>query len=309
MRTFDGYNSEDGVDIFEHNPWRSPGSAPIFSPCGVGGGNPNGCPEGGPHPEEGELNCPGGGYSHGPKAEDVTFPGVVTTDWALGSSQEVAWGITANHGGGYSYRLCKVPEEGVSGITEDCFRQTVLNYEGTDQWVQYGLNQNNRTAFKASRTTKGTNPAGSTWTKDPIPACSGPSGGFDHNTPDFKEVTQFPPPVNGLFGFGTSYKGNPDDYTFQFGIVDKVVVPADLTPGEYVLSFRWDCEQTSQVWTTCSSIRLVDPNASTTEPTTVPSTAPPTTFPSPSTAQPTTVPSTAPPTTVPSTAPPTTVTT
>ena len=55
-----------------------------------------------------ELNCPGGGYSYGPKAEDVTFPGVVTTEWTIGSSQEVAWGITANHGGGYLYRLCKV---------------------------------------------------------------------------------------------------------------------------------------------------------------------------------------------------------
>ena len=52
MRTYDGYIPEYDVDVYEHNPWRSPGSAPIFSPCGVAGGNPNGCPEGGPHPEE-----------------------------------------------------------------------------------------------------------------------------------------------------------------------------------------------------------------------------------------------------------------
>ena len=55
MRTYDGYKIEEGkyVDYFGKHPWRSPGSAPIFSPCGVGGGNPNGCPEGGPHPEDG----------------------------------------------------------------------------------------------------------------------------------------------------------------------------------------------------------------------------------------------------------------
>ena len=35
---------------------------------------------------------------------------------------EAAWGIIANHGGGYSYRLCKVPAEGMSGITEECFQ-------------------------------------------------------------------------------------------------------------------------------------------------------------------------------------------
>ena len=32
---------------------------------------------------------------------------VVTTEWTQGSAQEVAWSIFANHGGGYTYRLCK----------------------------------------------------------------------------------------------------------------------------------------------------------------------------------------------------------
>ena len=64
----------------------------------------------------------------------------------------------------FSFQL-QVPEEGVSGITEECFRQTVLTYDGDYQWVQYGLDQNNRTAFEAQRTTEGTTPAGATWTK------------------------------------------------------------------------------------------------------------------------------------------------
>ena len=31
---------------------------------------------------------------------------------------QVGWGIIANHGGGYSYRLCKEGED----LTEECFQ-------------------------------------------------------------------------------------------------------------------------------------------------------------------------------------------
>ena len=33
------------IDMYKSNPWKHPGSAPVFSPCGILGGNPNGCPE------------------------------------------------------------------------------------------------------------------------------------------------------------------------------------------------------------------------------------------------------------------------
>jgi len=58
------------VDYTKTNPWRAPGSAPIYSPCGVAGGNPEGCPVG-----EGEIgdNCPGGGFAYGPDAVNVDF--------------------------------------------------------------------------------------------------------------------------------------------------------------------------------------------------------------------------------------------
>ena len=83
-------------------PWRRPGSAPIDSPCGVGGGNPQGCVEGdGP-------DCGNGGYAFGPAAEEYyregSFPNPPVTEWKIGGVEEAAWGITANHGGGYSYR-------------------------------------------------------------------------------------------------------------------------------------------------------------------------------------------------------------
>merc|ERR1711915_75870 len=103
----------------------------------------------------------------------------------------------------------------------------------------------------ANRTTSGTTPKGSQWTKNPIPACKVWHGGYYNDDDKCSEGTQFPPPAPGLFGYGILRK----DITrsnFQFSIGDYVEVPAGLEPGKYVLSFRWDCEQTAQVWNTCS---------------------------------------------------------
>jgi len=39
---------------------------------------------------------------------------------------------------------------------------------------------------------------------------------------------------------------------------DKVIVPSNITPGDYVLGWRWDVAKgLAQVWVSCSSIRLV----------------------------------------------------
>ena len=39
---------------------------------------------------------------------------------------------------------------------------------------------------------------------------------------------------------------------FDYEIVDRVRVPQE--PGEYLLSWRWDTEQKSQVWSACGDI-------------------------------------------------------
>ena len=48
--------------------------------------------------------------------------------------------------------------------------------------------------------------------------------------------------------FRATERTRPFIYYFQ--------VP-DIEPGEYVLSFRWDCEQTPQIWNGCSDITIV----------------------------------------------------
>jgi hypothetical protein len=40
-------------------------------------------------------------------------------------------------------------------------------------------------------------------------------------------------------------------------IVDRVRIPADLAPGPYLLSWRWDSEQTNQIWQNCADITVV----------------------------------------------------
>jgi len=241
-------------DIYKEMPWRSPGTAPVFSPCGVAGGNPDGCPSGSMNNGE-YQDCPGGGFGFGPSAEDVEFPRAVTTDWVRGQRAEVGWGIIANHGGGYSYRLCKVPEEGMSAITEECFQQGHLDFAGDMQWVQYGPG-GEKVEFMANRTREGTYPPGSQWTKNPIPACYPYGGYMEEDSSACVNGVQFPPPAPGLQGFGENFKA-PGYPLFLFTIMDEVQVPSIIEPGEYVLSFRWDCEQTYQIWNMCSSINIV----------------------------------------------------
>ena len=84
------------------HPWMAPGSAPVHSPCGALGGNPLG-PVG-----SSEDIFDNAGWSYGPLAEDYYvspgFQDVVTTEWKAGSVVEATWSLSANHGGGYSYR-------------------------------------------------------------------------------------------------------------------------------------------------------------------------------------------------------------
>ena len=245
LRTYP--NAPDQSRILLH-PWRAPGTAPVVSPCGVAGGNFFGC-------EGGKCNLHRGGFGYGPQAVDVNFKYEFhTTEWTRGAVVEVIWGILANHGGGYSYRLCKTPEQGYSHLTEECFQSTPLDFVGDTQWVQYGEDEMTRVEIPATRTKIGTHPKGSQWTKNPIPACNGGYGGFLNPTRDCPEGIQFEAPKPDLYGFGVNSAYTVEH--FPFSIVDLVRIPVDLPAGNFVLSFRWDCEQSAQVWNTCANIRL-----------------------------------------------------
>ena len=78
-------------DYSRYRPWRSPGAAPVLgSGCGAAGGGPMRLANGGNAPFV---------YKQGADAMDA-LPPKEPAVWTAGSEQDVAWAITANHGGG-----------------------------------------------------------------------------------------------------------------------------------------------------------------------------------------------------------------
>ena len=112
------------------------------------------------------------------------------------------------------------------------------------------------------------------WRKNPIPACGCDFGQFCvNNSRQGKEYLAYQPnatgfprcPIGGTqfepswpegYGFGGRDEPAPNKDNFFFVIEDEVRVPAGLAAGDYVLSFRWDCEQTPQVWSSCADVRV-----------------------------------------------------
>lgn len=157
------------------------------------------------------------------------------------------------HRGGYSYRLCKVKSK-VWTIKEECFKAGHLQFYGNTTWQylnpgpqnwdkanweprklsrSYSIyNQYSSNLFAIWRfmyflfyfilvsTTKGTNPPKSQWAK-------------------------------------VNVKAPKDKKVYYWAIKDLVMVPENLAPGKYILSFRWDCEYTPQVFSSCANIRIV----------------------------------------------------
>jgi len=259
-------------DVFAGSPWRSPGQAAVLgSGCGVAGGGPERFANGGNAPFNITQNTDG---YHGLDKQSPTI-------YQIGSEIEVAWAISANHGGGYHYRLCKVSD----GVSEDCFQKTPLKFAGNNSYILHS-DGTLVTEFPRRLVTQGTYPEGSEWAMDPIPGCKvcedaraecgdpidpvpqDQEGGLAKDAWNTQVTcyglccgagsskahgvceagTEFYEPLSGKSGFG---KDVP-----EWSIGDKVIIPADLEEGEYVLGWRWDCEESTQIWQNCADIIL-----------------------------------------------------
>lgn len=258
---------EAAGDMTKYSPWRSPGHGPVLGPCGIAGGYYN--DTGVLQPANIESGFDGRNM---PRLKDTQ------TVWEAGSVQEVAWSMFANHGGGYAYRLCPADD----GLTESTCQAGHLSFVGNETFIQYRSDRSNRTAIPAVRVNEGTHPEGSMWTRNPIPACAGVHGGSISPVEDGRLACQrgpmFDPPLPGLFGHGaaTCFRHNTDmhegqygnctvaeeEYWFEkfnFNLVDLVQIPVDTPEGDYVLSWRWDAEESMQIWTGCSDVTIVHP--------------------------------------------------
>jgi len=254
-------------DVFSGSPWRAPGTAPVYgNGCGVAGGGPLPFANGG---------TPPGGVAQG--MDGLDLPEMAPTTWQIGSTVEVAWAIAANHGGGYQYRLCKKSD----GVSEECFKRTQLKFSGNTSFIMNHLGE----ILNEYPMTKVTL-AGGEWARDPIPGCKSCEDaqatcgnpltpvpmnetGGGHSDPWETQVecygaccgsvsskqsgvcpdgTEFYPAVSGHSGFG---KNIP-----EWSMMDRVVIPEGLEEGEYLLGWRWDCEESTQVWQNCADLVL-----------------------------------------------------
>ena len=91
----------------------------------------------------------------------------------------------------------------------------------------------------------GTNPPGSSWAMNPLPYSNAQS------------PPEFEPPCHETVDRTLSDTGRcsgRDPYDTL--IADELAVPADVAAGKWVLSLRWDCEKSAQVWSNCADIEL-----------------------------------------------------
>ena len=138
--------------------------------------------------------------------------------------------------------------------------------------------------------TKSTSPIGSEWAMNPIPrAWKDPQGnwfngwtagspeavaakrlgrvGVHHEMNSASKVGNAEGTVSNHlqtgYGFQPFCEDTPEySCTSEWGpynleMVDKVVIPATLAAGAYVLGFRWDCEESNQIWQSCSDLEII----------------------------------------------------
>lgn len=236
-------------DIWKFQPWRSPGLAPINDPCGMAGGTPNPAFNGGEYTktvyaQQGDL----GSQTLRPRPTGIT--------WKRGGVANVSWYIAFNHGGGYSYRLCPRTQP----LTEACFADNLLEFASDTHIVMFASGP------KVIPNTVVKSGGGKGWMLSPIPMpnfvgswcdrgnghpCHGCGFNLSHSCGTYPGGNTQKPGWKGFPNpFGKSNMGK------NTAIVDLVHVP-DVPPGEYVVGFRWDCETSSQVWSSCADITIV----------------------------------------------------
>jgi len=232
-------------DFFYYSPWRRPGSAPVIDSCGIAGGRLPGQGPGGF----------GAGYRNTTNAKlgdrgSKLDPIASQATWTAGSTVDVAWTLQANHGGGYSYRLCPLESE----LTEECFKQTPLPFVGNQSWFRWGGAGGKTTYFNRTTVSEGTSPPGSMWAMNPIPrAWRNADGTWGRGSNHMQTGEGFQPFCKEEPGHTCTNMWGP----YNLEIFDKVALPADLKPGRYVLGWRWDCEESNQIWQSCSDVTIV----------------------------------------------------
>jgi len=250
------------ADIWKFNPWRAPGKAPVFDSCGMAGGNyvevfNAGAYKTTKYAKQGDLGT------------EVLKPRPTGIVWNRGDTVQARWELTASHGGGYQYRLCPANES----LNEECFAKTPLQFAPTSEGYKHTVIMADPEKNHVINATLVTEGGGQGWMVHPMgygssaPCDWNPGAQGKHcewkcnecGAPWYAADGACPDP-------GCSHNGLPTgiDYGKTFPntnlgsntIQDALLVPTHVQPGAYVLQWRWDCEATSQIWTSCSDIEI-----------------------------------------------------
>lgn len=244
-------------DIYYWSPWRAPGAAPVIDACGVAGGR---------HPGMG-IGGAGAAYMNTSLSKQGDLgsslpPMKPQAVWKAGSAVEAGWTVSAHHGGGYAYRIAPAG----APLSEETFQKMPLDFVGNSV-LRWGGDKTTQIEFdpvsKGWQTNVGTIPKGSMWRKFPIPTVlwqrEGPSFQPVCNETELckKTVSQYQgydwtPGTCKCSGFGGA--GGP--LLPNLEIVDLLQIPIDIPPGDYVLQWRWDCEETAQIWASCADVTI-----------------------------------------------------
>ena len=167
------------------------------------------------------------------------------------------------------YRLCPASEP----LTEACFQKSPLEFAHPDYHTI--LLKDHSTRINATLVREG---GGQGWMVNPIPSYASDYVACDYVVPGFPDLVadkdhcdwKCPgcgPPTYAADGAcpckcAEKYPGTPNyvgadpqlmpnplpgfDHSYRdYAIEDELKVPADIPAGEYVLGYRWDCEQTT----------------------------------------------------------------
>jgi len=234
-------------DFYYYSPWRAPGYAPVIDSCGSAGGR---------HPGQGEGDM-GDVYLNtthakvGDQGSKTLRPRPTGTKWAAGAEYEVAWTILVNHGGGYSYRLCPAN----STLNEDCFNKHPVTMVGQSA-LRWGGVGGRTLPFDAVTITEGTK-AGVMWRRNPVPmAWKTKAGKWGAGSWHLTTGMGFQPMCEDHGMYTCTGESGP----YNLEVVDKILIPNDILAGDWVLNWRFDCEESNQVWQSCSDVAITTGN-------------------------------------------------
>jgi hypothetical protein len=168
--------------------------------------------------------------------------------WKAGGEANVSWYIAFNHGGGYKYRLCPKTQN----LTEECFAKNEHQLEFVSDHHIVLFADGPRSIPNTVVTTGG----GKGWMLNPIPMPNFVGSDCD----DMRGFPCHGCPCGSGYPGGNTHQDFPNPFGKDLmgkntAIQDVVKVP-ELPAGDYVLGFRWDCETSSQVWSSCADISI-----------------------------------------------------